>query len=78
MIVVVGIFQSFILILIKQFLSNMCMLLTIGFIMLARLKFANSIRQFVIVAVVTMLSPIVPYLMSKYELEIIYMDLLLG
>mgnify|MGYP006974119683 CR=1 FL=1 len=68
LIVVLGIFPIIYPNINKAILSNMCMLLTIGFIMLARLKFANSIRQFVIVAVVTMLSLIVPYLMSKYEL----------
>lgn len=44
------------------------MLLTIGFIILARLKFQFSIKQFIIVAVVSMASLIVPYLMSKYEM----------
>lgn len=68
LIVVLGIFPIIYPNINKAILSNMCMLLTIGFILLARLKFANSIRQFVIVAVVTMLSLIVPYLMSKYEL----------
>ena len=43
------------------------MLLTIGFIMLARLNFKSSIRQFIMVAVVSMLSLIVPFLMSRYD-----------
>lgn len=52
----------------KAILSNMCMLLTIGFIILARLSFEKSVKQFIIVAVVTMLSLIVPYLMSRFQL----------
>ena len=46
----------------------MCMLLTVGFIILARLRFQNSIKQFIIVAIVSLASLIVPYLMSKYEM----------
>ena len=68
LIVVLGIFPIIYPNINKAILSNMCMLLTIGFIMLARLKFQYSIRQFIIVAVVSMASLIVPYLMSRYEM----------
>lgn len=68
LIVVLGIFPIIYPNINKAILSNMCMLLTIGFIMLARLKFQYSIRQFIIVAIVSMSSLIVPYLMSRYEM----------
>ena len=68
LIVVLGIFPIIYPNINKAVLSNMCMLLTIGFIMLARLKFQNSIKQFIIVAIVSMASLIVPFLMSKYEM----------
>ena len=68
LIVVLGIFPIIYPNINKAILSNMCMLLTIGFIILARLKFQYSIRQFIIVAIVSMASLIVPYLMSRYEM----------
>ena len=52
----------------KSILSNMCMLLTIGFIILARLGFEKSVTQFIIVSVVTIASLVVPFLMSRFEL----------
>ena len=67
LIVVLGIFPIIYPNINKAILSNMCMLLTIGFIMLARLNFKSSIRQFIMVAVVSMLSLIVPFLMSRYD-----------
>lgn len=51
----------------KGILSNMCMLLTIGFIVLARLDYSGSVKQFIIVAVVSLLSLFVPWLMQKEE-----------
>ena len=68
LIVVLGIFPIIYPNINKAILSNMCMLLTIGFIVLARLKFQYSIKQFIIVAIVSMASLIVPFLMSKYEM----------
>lgn len=68
LIVVLGIFPIIYPNINKAVLSNMCMLLTIGFIVLARLEFEKSIKQFIIVAVVTVASLIVPYLMSKFEM----------
>lgn len=50
LIVVLGIFPIIYPNINKAILSNMCMLLTIGFIMLARLNFKSSIRQFIMVA----------------------------
>lgn len=68
LIVVLGIFPIVYPNINKAILSNMCMLLTVGFIILARLRFQNSIKQFIIVAIVSLASLIVPYLMSKYEM----------
>ena len=68
LIVVLGIFPIIYPNINKGILSNMCMLLTIGFIILARLSFEKSVKQFIIVAVVTMLSLIVPYLMSRFNM----------
>ncbi len=76
LIVVLGIFPIIYPNINKAVLSNMCMLLTIGFIIQIRLSFANvylyefedSVKQFIIIAIVTMASLIVPYLMSKFEM----------
>lgn len=76
LIVVLGIFPIIYPNINKAVLSNMCMLLTIGFIVQTRLSFAgvyrynfeNSVKQFIIIAIVTMASLIVPYLMSKFEM----------
>lgn len=68
LIVVLGIFPIIYPNINKAILSNMCMLLTIGFIVLARLEFEKSLKQFIIVAVVTLASLIVPYLMSRFEM----------
>ena len=46
--------------------SNMCMLLSLSFIILARLNYDKSVKQFKIVALVTIASLIVPYLMSSH------------
>lgn len=68
LVIVLGIFPIIYSNISRALLSNMCMLLSIGFIMLARLTFEKSVRQFVIVAVVTMASLIVPFLMSRFQL----------
>lgn len=48
--------------------SNMCMLLSISFVVLARLNYDKSVKQFKIVAIVTVASLIVPFLMSRFEI----------
>lgn len=77
LIVVLGIFPIIYPNINKAVLSNMCMLLTIGFIMITRLgldetveklSFAKSVTQFIIVAIVTLATLIVPYLMSRFEM----------
>ena len=68
LIIVLGVFPVIYPNINKAILSNMCMLLTIGFIILARLDYQGSITQFIIVAVVSLLSLVVPYLMQKEDL----------
>ena len=76
LIVVLGIFPIIYPNINKAVLSNMCMLLTIGFIVQMRLSFEGNLKltfqkcvtQFIIVALVTMASLIVPYLMSRFEM----------
>lgn len=65
LIIVLGVFPVIYSNINKAILSNMCMLLVIGFIVLARLDYQGSITQFIIVAIVSMLSLMVPYLMTK-------------
>lgn len=45
--------------------NNMCMLLCIGFIMLARLSFDKAVRQFVMTASAALLTLIIPLLINK-------------
>lgn len=48
--------------------NNMCMLLTIGFIMLTRLDYASAVKQFVIAAAAIACSLIVPVIIRKFRL----------
>ncbi len=68
LIVVLGIFPVIYPKINRALLSNMAMLLTIGFIVLARLPKADDFKQFIIVVVATMASLIVPFFMSKFEI----------
>lgn len=68
LVIVLGVFPVIYPNISRAILSNMCMLLSIGFIMLARLTFDKSVKQFIIVAVVTMASLVVPFLMSRFEM----------
>ncbi|WP_230399873.1 FtsW/RodA/SpoVE family cell cycle protein [Novisyntrophococcus fermenticellae] len=49
-------------------LNNMCMLLSIGFIILSRLKIENAIKQFQIVAISTALSFLIPVFIRKVKM----------
>lgn len=51
----------------RMLLSHMCMLLNIGFIMLSRLSFPLSMKQFLIVCGGTLLFSAVPWIMQKYR-----------
>lgn len=56
--------------------NNMCMLLTVGFIMITRLSYNKAVKQCIIVAGAVLLSLIVPMLIRKFrrftELKIFY------
>lgn len=67
LVIVLGLFPVIYPTISRALLSNMCMLLTIGFIIIARLDYPKSIKQFIIVAAATLLSLIVPFLMSRYQ-----------
>ncbi len=67
LIIVLGVFPVIYSNINKAILSNMCMLLTIGFIILARLDYQGSITQFIIVAIVSLISLLVPYMMQKED-----------
>lgn len=45
--------------------NNMCMLLSIGFIMLARLSFDKAVRQFMMIAAAALVTLIIPLLINK-------------
>lgn len=48
-------------------LSNMCMLINIGFIMLTRLDLEKSVRQFKIVIIAMLISMLVPVIIRKWK-----------
>lgn len=48
-------------------LSNMCMLINIGFIILTRIDFEKSVRQFKIVIIAMLISMIVPVIIRKWK-----------
>jgi len=52
----------------RLIVNNMCMLLTIGFIMLTRLDYASAVKQFVIAAAALVCSLIVPVIIRKFTL----------
>lgn len=47
--------------------NNMCMLLTVGLIILTRLSEAKAIKQFVIAAVASLITMIIPFVMHKVK-----------
>lgn len=49
----------------RLIVNNMCMLLAIGFVILTRLSFDKSVKQFIIVAASLVLTLIIPFLISK-------------
>jgi cell division protein FtsW (lipid II flippase) len=49
-------------------LSNMCMLITIGFIMLTRIDTAQSVKQFKIVIIAMIVSMMIPVMIRKWKL----------
>ena len=60
----------------RLIVNNMCMLLTIGFIMITRLQYNKAVKQSIIVAGATALSLVVPVIIRKVkglaELRVLY------
>ena len=52
----------------KLLVNNMCMLIVIGFIMIARLNFDKCIKQFLITVCGTVLSFFVPWMLKKFKM----------
>ncbi|MDY3917856.1 MAG: FtsW/RodA/SpoVE family cell cycle protein [Candidatus Limivivens sp.] len=52
----------------KLLVNNMCMLITIGFIMITRLSYDESIRQFKILVAGTVISLLVPVMIQKLRI----------
>lgn len=51
----------------KLLINNMCMLIAVGFIMITRISYDQSIKQFKILAIATVLSLIIPVLIRKMK-----------
>ncbi|GLC82742.1 FtsW/RodA/SpoVE family cell cycle protein [Lacrimispora brassicae] len=49
----------------RLLVNNMCMLLTVGFIMLTRLSFDRAIKQFVIVAAAALVTFVIPFVIDR-------------
>lgn len=66
-IIVIGIYPIFYSKLNKPLLNNMCLLLAISFIILARLDYVKCMKQFQIVAVATIITMFIPWMISKFR-----------
>lgn len=51
----------------RLIINNMCMLLSIGFIILSRLSFEKAIKQFFIVTVSIIIGMLIPFLIHKFK-----------
>lgn len=51
----------------KLLLNNMCMLLSVGFVILTRLDYDKALRQFRIVAISLVLCIVIPYLIQNFR-----------
>lgn len=51
----------------RLIINNMCMLLSIGFVILSRLSFEKAIKQFVIVTVSIIAGMVIPYFIHKLK-----------
>ncbi|MCR5627008.1 MAG: FtsW/RodA/SpoVE family cell cycle protein [Lachnospiraceae bacterium] len=47
--------------------NNMCLMLAVSLLMLTRLSFAKSLKQFVVVAISTIITAFIPFLMPKLK-----------
>ena len=52
----------------KLLINNMCLLITIGFIMVTRLSYAQSTKQFKILAIATVIALIIPVIIKKMRI----------
>ncbi len=50
----------------KLLINNVCMLLSIGFVILTRLSYEKAIKQFIIVTVSLIIAMIIPYFIEKF------------
>lgn len=50
----------------KLLINNVCMLLSIGFVILTRLSYEKAIKQFIIVTVSLIIAMIIPYFVEKF------------
>lgn len=51
----------------KLVVNNMCMLLTVGFVILTRISYAKAVKQFKIVTISLILGLFIPYLVQKLK-----------
>lgn len=51
----------------KLLVNNMCMLIAVGFVILARLSYNRCVRQFVFVVIGSVISMIIPWLIKKIK-----------
>jgi len=52
----------------KLLLNNMCMLMSIGFVILTRLDYDKALRQFKIVSISLVLCAVIPYIILKFRI----------
>ena len=51
----------------RLLVNNMCMLLTVGFVILTRLSLGNAIRQFIIVMISLVIALVIPFFVSRFR-----------
>lgn len=51
----------------KLLVNNMCMLMSIGFIILARLNFAKAKKQFIVALISIGMAVVIPYILKKFK-----------
>lgn len=51
----------------KLLVNNMCMLLTVGFVILTRLSLGKAIRQFIIVMISLVIALVIPFFVSRFR-----------
>lgn len=51
----------------RLLVNNMCMLLTVGFVILTRLSLGKAIRQFIIVMISMVIALVIPFLVSRFR-----------